>query len=137
MTENKNSEDFHLLDQLNKKYFTELEHSVPHIQQTLFDLQNEYYKTWKNTVTANTSLYKEFLNTSEYDFMSSKTAKDIFENMSKEALKFREVCNKSTISNIESVKNNAKTWNDNADTFTELNRKIMHYWLSSFSPKRN
>jgi len=137
MTENKNSEEFHLLDELNKKYFTELEHSVPHIQQTLFDLQNEYYKTWRKTVTANTSLYKEFLSNSGYDFMSSKTAKDIFKNVSDEALKFRELWNKFTISNIESVKNNAKTWNDNADTFTELNRKIMHYWLSAFSSKRN
>ena len=137
MTENKNSEEFHLLDQINKKYFTELEHSVPHIQQTLFDLQNEYYKTWRNTVTANTSLYKEFLNTSGYNFMSSKAAKDIFENLSEEGLKFRELWNKFTISNIESVKNNAKTWNDNADAFVELNRKIMHYWLSAFNSKRS
>ena len=136
MTENKNSEEFHLLDELNKKYFIELEHSVPHIQQTLFDLQNEYYKTWKNTVTANTALYKEFLSNSGYNFMSSKAAKDIFENMSDEALKFRALWNKFTISNIESVKNNAKTWNDNADAFADLNRKIMHYWLSTFSPKK-
>jgi len=137
MAENKNSEEFHLLDELNKKYFTELEHSVPHIQQTLFDLQNEYYKTWKNTITANTSLYKEFLNNSGYNFMSSKAAKDIFENMSDEALKFRALWNKFTISNIESVKNNTKTWNENADTFADLNRKIIHYWLSAFSPKRS
>lgn len=137
MTENKNSEEFHLLDQLNKKYFTELEHSVPHIQQTLFDLQNECYKTWRNAVTANTSLCKEFLSTSGYNFMSSKAAKDIFENMSEEGLKFRSLWNKFTISNIESVKNNAKTWNDNADAFVELNRKIMHYWLSAFNQTRN
>ncbi|QLH02294.1 hypothetical protein C5F47_01260 [Nitrosopumilus cobalaminigenes] len=137
MTANKNSEEFHLLDQLNKKYFTELEHSVPHIQQTLFDLQNECYKTWRNAVTANTSLYKEFLSTSGYNFMSSKDAKDIFENMSEEGLKFRSLWNKFTISNIESVKNNAKTWNDNADAFVELNRKIMHYWLSAFNQTRN
>jgi len=137
MTENKNSEEFHLLDELNKKYFSELEHSVPHIQQTLFDLQNEYYKTWKNTVTANTTLYKEFLNNSGYNFMSSKTTKDIFENMSDEALKFRALWNKFTISNIESVKNNAKTWNENSDTFADLNRKIIHYWFSAFSPKRS
>ena len=136
MTENKNSEEFHLLDELNKKYFIELEHSVPHIQQTLFDLQNEYYKTWKKIVTANTALYKEFLSNSGYNFMSSKAAKDIFENMSDEALKFRALWNKFTISNIESVKNNAKTWNDNADAFADLNRKIMHYWLSAFSPKK-
>ena len=39
------SKDFEILDKSNNKYFTELEHSVPHIQQTLFDLQNECYKT--------------------------------------------------------------------------------------------
>ena len=42
-----------------------------------------------------------------------------------------------TISNIESVKKNAKTYNDNTGAFVDLNRKIMHYWLSAFSPKRN
>lgn len=132
MSENK---DFEILDNLNKKYFTELEHSVPHIQQTLFDLQNECYKTWRNTITANTSLYKEFLTDSGLNF--PKGAQDIVESMSEEALKFRSVYNKLAISNIESIKNSAKTWNDNAETFADLNRKIMHYWLSAFSPKRN
>ncbi len=126
---------FDVLDEINKKYFTELEHWVPHIQQTLFDLQNEFYKSWRNTVTANTSLFKEFVNTSE--FQMPKATNDILKSMSEEGLKYREVCNKLAISNIESVKNSTKTWNDNADTFVELNRKIMHFWLSAFSPKRN
>ena len=132
MTENN---DFEILDKLNNKYFTELETSVPHIQQTLFDLQNECYKSWRNAITANTSLYKEFLSNSGYGF--PKGAQDIVESLSEEALKYRSVFNKLAISNIESVKNTAKTWNDNADAFGELNRKIMHYWLSGFSPKRN
>jgi len=132
MTENNN---FEILDKLNNKYFTELETSVPHMQQTLFDLQNECYKSWRNTITANTSLYKEFLSNSGYGF--PKSAQDIVESLSEEALKYRAVYNKLAISNIESVKNIAKTWNDNADAFIELNRKIMHYWLSTFSPKRN
>ena len=129
------TEDFEVLDKLNNKYFTELETSVPHVQQTLFDLQNECYKSWRNAITANTSLCKEFLNSSGSTF--PKTAQDLVENMSEEALKFRSMCNKLAISNIESIKNTTKTWNDNADTFVELNRKIMHYWLSMFSPKRN
>ena len=66
-----------------------------------------------------------------------KSAQDIVESMSEEALKLRTVYNKLAISNIESIKNTAKTWNDNAEGFTDLNRKIMHYWLSAFSPKRN
>ena len=121
MTENN---DFEILDKLNNKYFTELETSVPHIQQTLFDLQNECYKSWRNTITANTSLYKEFLSNSGYGF--PKGAQDIVESLSEEALKYRSVFNKLAISNIESVKNAAKTWNDNADAFVELNRKITH-----------
>ncbi len=132
MTENN---DFEILDKLNNKYFTELETSVPHIQQTLFDLQNECYKSWRNAITANTSLYKEFLSNSGYGF--PKSAQDIVESLSEEALKYRSVFNKLAISNIESVKNTAKTWNDNADAFVELNRKITHYWISAFSTKRN
>ena len=132
MSENK---DFEILDKLNNKYFTELETSVPHVQQTLFDLQNEFYKTWRNTITANTTLYKEFLNNSGSTF--PKSAQDLVENVSEEALKFRSIYNKLAISNIESIKNTSKTWNDNAETFVDLNRKIMHYWLSVFSSKRN
>ena len=132
MSENK---DFEILDKLNNKYFTELETSVPHVQQTLFDLQNEFYKTWRNTITANTTLYKEFLNNSGSTF--PKSAQDLVENVSEEALKFRSMYNKFTISNIESIKNTSKTWNDNAETFVDLNRKIMHYWLSVLSSKNN
>jgi hypothetical protein len=132
MSENK---DFEILDKLNNKYFTELETSVPHIQQTLFDLQNEFYKTWRNAITANTTLYKEFLNNSGSAF--PKSAQDLVENVSEEALKFRSMYNKFTISNIESIKNTSKIWNDNAETFVDLNRKIIHYWLSVFSSKRN
>jgi hypothetical protein len=132
MSENK---DFEILDKLNSKYFTELETSVPHIQQTLFDLQNEFYKTWRNAITANTTLYKEFLNNSGSTF--PKSAQDLVENVSEEALKFRSIYNKLAISNIESIKNTSKTWNDNAETFVDLNRKIMHYWLSVFSSKNN
>jgi len=104
MSENK---DFEILDKLNNKYFTELESSVPHIQQTLFDLQNECYKTWRNAITANTSLYKEFLSDSGLNF--PKSAQDIVESVSEEALKFRTVYNKLAISNIESIKNTTKT----------------------------
>ncbi len=132
MSENK---DFEILDKLNNKYFTELETSVPHIQQTLFDLQNECYKTWRNTITANTTLYKEFLNNSGSTF--PKSAQDLVENVSEETLKFRSIYNKLAILNIKSIKNTSKAWNDNAETFVDLNRKIMHYWLSVFSLKRN
>ncbi|MCV0392379.1 MAG: hypothetical protein K5790_03675 [Nitrosopumilus sp.] len=132
MTQTKNID---VLDKINQKYFLELETSVPHIQQTLFDLQNEWYKAWKNTINASLSMQKEFQENSGYDFKIPDTAKSILENLSEEALKYRTTVNKITITTIEASKNNAKVINDNADMFIELNRKIMHYWLSVFSPK--
>ncbi|MHA7647093.1 hypothetical protein [Nitrosopumilus sp. S4] len=130
-----NNTNYDMLDKINQKYFLELETSVPHIQQTLFDLQNEWYKAWKNTVNASLSIQKEFQENSGYDFKIPDAAKSIFENLSEEVLKYRNTVNKITITTIEASKNNAKVINDNADMFIELNRKIMHYWLSAFSPK--
>ena len=39
------------------------------------------------------------------------------------------------IKTIEAGKKNVKTWNENAETFVEFNRKIMDYWLTVFIPK--
>jgi len=134
MVENNDSEDgFGVIAQINKKYFSEIENSVPHIQQVLFDLQNECYKTWKNAVNANLSLQKEFVSNTKFDFIFPSTFKIMLENMSEEAIKYRSLCNKIIITTIESGKNNVKTWNDNADSFIELNRKIMCFWLSGYT----
>jgi len=126
-----------VIDKISKKYFSEVETSVPHMQQVLFDLQNECYKTWKNAVNANILLQKEFLNTSGFNDAMPEAAKSLIENMSEETVRYRAYCNKITIANIESAKKNAKTLNDSAELFVDLNRKIMHYWASAFFPKRN
>lgn len=138
MSESKETKgDFEMVEQIANKYFSEIEHAVPYIQQSLFDLQNESYKTWKNAVDANILLQKEFLAKSGFDYVIPDSAKSILENMLREAVKFRELSNKITISNIESVKNNFKSWNNNAESFVDLNRKIMNYWTSTLLPKAN
>ena len=126
-----------VIDKISTKYFSEVENSVPHMQQVLFDLQNECYKTWKNAVNANISLQKEFQSTSGFNYVMPEAAKSLVENISEEAVKYRGYCNKITIANIESTKKNVKTLNDSAELFIDLNRKIMHYWASAFFPKRN
>lgn len=138
MSENQEAKgNFEIVEQITKKYFSEIEYSVPHIQQTLFDLQNESYKTWKNAVDANISLQKEFLAKTGFNYVIPDSAKSIIENTLREAVKYRELANKITINNIESTKNNFKSWNDNAETFVDLSRKIMNYWASALLPKTN
>ena len=131
-----NSEDnFDVIEQINKKCFSEIEHSVPLFQQILFDLQNECYKTWKNAVNTNISLQKEFLAKSGFNYILPEAAKTIFENMGEGIIQYRSSWNKSIITAIEAGKKNVKTWNQNADVIADLNKKIMQFWLSAFMTK--
>ena len=132
---NKKHENFAVIEQINKKYFTEIEGSVLHYQQTLFDLQNECYKFWKNAVKANVSLQKEFAEKSGYNFTLPKTAQSILENIGDEVTKYRLASNKIAITTIESGKKSVKTWNENSNSFVDLNRNIIQYWLTAFVPK--
>lgn len=137
MSEKSQNDDFELFEKINQKYFLEIEQNVPHIQQTLFDLQNEYYKLWKNYVNSQLSIQKEFLNKSGFNYSFPDTAKDIIENMSEETIKFRSLLHKMALANIEQSKNYAKTLNENSNTFVDLNRKIMDNWISMFKTNQN
>jgi len=130
-------DDSDVIDHVAQKYFLEIEHSVPHMQQVLFDFQNECYKTWKNAINSNISLHKEFLDQSGLDNTVSDATKSLVAIVGEEALKYRAYCKKIAITNIESAKQNAKTLNDNTELFADMNRKMMHYWMSAFFPKRD
>ncbi|MFB5632905.1 MAG: hypothetical protein ACE5Q9_06225 [Nitrosopumilus sp.] len=137
MSEKSQNNDFELLEKINQKYFLEIEQNVPHIQQTLFDLQNEYYKLWKNNINSLLALQKEFFDKSGFDYSFPETAKEIIENMSEETIKFRSLIHKMIITSIEQNKNYAKTLNDNSNTFVDLNKKIIENWVSMFKTNQN
>ena len=136
-SKNPKNDDFTLIDKVNRKYFSEIEHSVLHYQQTLFDFQNECYKAWKNTVNANVQLQKDMYGTSGFNLILPEVTKTIIENLGDEITKYRLSCNQIAISTIEAGTKNVKTLNNSADTFIDLNRKILHFWLSGFLPKPN
>ena len=124
-----------LIERLSKKYFLEIEHTIPHLQQTLFDFQNEFYKTWKNSINANISLQKEFITKSGFNSKLPDSIQKMIDSLNTENYKFRSLYNKTLIKSIETGKENIKIWNDNATTFVDLNQKIMQYWMSAFTIK--
>ncbi len=124
-----------MIERLSKKYFLEIEHTIPHLQQTLFDFQNEFYKTWKNSINANISLQKEFITKSGFNSKLPVSIQKMMDSMNTENYKFRSLYNKTLIKSIETGKENIKIWNDNATTFVDLNQKIIQYWMSAFTIK--
>jgi len=135
VSEKTKKDNFQLIDKITAQHFSEIEHNVPHLQQVLFDLQNEYYKIWKNSINTNLSLFKEFASKSKYDYSTSAPLNSIISNLHDDATKYRDIYNKIIISSIETSKKNAKIWNDNAKSFEEFNKKIMKFWLPAFTTK--
>jgi len=120
------------VDRMTQKYFSEIEQYVPHLQQSLFDYQNEYYKIWKNFVNSNISLYKNL--STEFGFALPESNQKLIENINDEIVQYRSSCHKIIIKSIEFGKDYAKVWNENVQFFDKSNQKIIQNWLSLCVP---
>ncbi|MGH1566169.1 MAG: hypothetical protein ACRBB5_01820 [Nitrosopumilus sp.] len=133
--ENKVEDNFSTLEKNNKRYFAEIENSVPHFQQELFELQNEFYKTWKNIVNTNFVIQREFADKIGINYTIPKTSQTIIENINEEFANFRLMRDKAIIVTIQTTKKNIKIWNKNADIFLDWNKSMLQYWTSGFTIK--
>ncbi len=129
-------DNFAAFQQSSNKYFADVENSVQRYQQATSDLQDEYIKAWKNVVNANISLQKEFANKTGFNSNLPEATQNVIENITENVIKTRSVRDQIAVTTIEAAKKNIKAWNDNANTFADLNRNIMQSWISAFTPKR-
>jgi len=129
-------DNFAAFQQSSNKYFADVENSIQRYQQATSDLQDEYIKAWKNVVNANISLQKEFANKTGFNSNLPEATQNVIENITESVIKTRSVRDQIAVATIETAKKNIKAWNDNANTFADLNRNIMQSWISSFTPKR-
>jgi len=130
--EKQSKDNFSVIEQGYNKYFIDIEQSVPRFQHEFFNLQNEYYKGWKNIVQTNILLQKEFANKTEL-FNLPEPAQKLIESMNEELARARSLRDNISISTIETVKKNIKMGNDNATIFAEYNKKIFQFWMSTFT----
>ena len=129
-------DNFAAFQQSSNKYFADIENSKQRYQQATSDLQDEYIKAWKNVVNANISLQKEFANKTGFNSNLPEATQNVIENITESVVKTRSVRDQIAVATIEAAKKNIKAWNDNANTFADLNRNIMQSWISTCTPKR-
>ena len=135
-TQDEDLEDFLMIVEKNiSLYFVEIENSVPHFQQTLFDLQNECFKAWKNVVSINMSLQKGFVSKTGNAICIPRETQIIIDVVNGEFAKIRSKQNKTIIVSIESMKKNVMAYNNSLNIFGDLNQSMMNYWISMFAPK--
>lgn len=137
-TPTQTSEDIYDVYKQNvEKYFENAESTVPQYFQSLTSIQAECYKTCKNTITSAISLQQEFAKKTGISTELPEAVKNVIVDTNKQIIKAKSVQNQIAQATTNSIQQNIKTWNDNASTFTDLNRNILQSWISTFTQTRN
>jgi hypothetical protein len=132
------SEDFFDVYKQNvEKYFENVVDSIPQHLQSCTNIQSEWYKACKNTISSVISLQQEFAKKAGIDTDISEAAKTAIVDTNKQIIKARSVQNQIIQATTSAIQENIKKWNDSTSAFTDLNRNILQSWISTFTQPRN
>jgi len=119
-----------------ERYFENMENSIPKYYQTLLELQQEYLQACENMFKATITVQKEFVSKTGLNLEQS-TASKIVIGTTDSAIKARKIRDQILLTTIDTAKDNLKEWNNRIPDLEEFNRKIMQYWISSFTTRKN
>ena len=132
------SEDiFDIYKQNVEKYYENAVDAVPQHLQSCTNIQSEWYKACKNTISSAISLQQEFAKKTGIDIDIPEAAKTALVDTNKQIIKAKSVQNQIVQATTSAIQQNIKTWNNNASAFTDLNRNILQSWISTFTQPRN
>ena len=114
-----------------------IKRSVPHYHQSITNVQQEYLQAYENLFNISISLQKEFVKKSGIPASIPNAALKITRDTTKEFVKATSIQNQITLATIDATQQNIKTFNDNTESFAELNKNILQSWISMFSTKNS
>ena len=119
------------------KFFNGIEKTIPSYHQSITDLQQEWLQTFENNIKSVLTLQQEFANKAGINTTVPEAALKAIRDTNEEIVKSYSVQNQVFLAAIDATKQNVKTFNDNAKSFVDMNKNIMRYWISAFTPTRN
>ncbi len=120
-----------------EKYFENAIDSIPQNLQSWTNIQSDWYKACKNTISSAISLQQEFAKKTGIDTDIPEAAKNAIVDTNKQIIKAKSVQNQIIQATTSAIQQNIKTWNDSSSAFTDLNRNILQSWISTFTQPRN
>ena len=132
------SENFYDVYKQNvEKYFDSVVDTIPENLQSLTNIQSEWYKAWKTTITSAISLQQEFAAKTGINTNISESTKTAIVDTNKQIIKTKSVQNQIVQATTNAIQKNIQTWNNNASAFTDLNKNILQSWISTFTQTKN
>lgn len=119
------------------KFFNGIEKTIPSYHQSITDLQQEWLQAFENNIKSIVTLQQEFANKAGINTTVPEAALKAIRDTNEEVVKSYSVQNQVFLAAIDATKQNVKTFNDNTKSFADMNKNIMRYWISAFTPTRN
>ena len=119
------------------KIFSGIRHSVPQYHQSITNVQQEYLQAYENIVDSTITLQKEYAKKAGIATNIPQTTLKVIHDTTEEFVKAASIQNQITLATIDATQQNIKTFNDNAKSFTDLNRNILQSWVTAFTTKNN
>ncbi|MFI5417242.1 MAG: hypothetical protein ACHQW9_04240 [Nitrososphaerales archaeon] len=119
------------------KFFNGIEKTIPSYHQSITDLQQEWLQAFENNIKSVMTLQQEFANKSGINTTVPEAALKAIRDTNEEIVKSYSVQNQVFLAAIDATKQSVKTFNDNTKSFADMNKNIMRYWISAFTPTRS
>ena len=128
---------FSVYQQNVDKFFSGIRTSVPQYHQAITNIQQEFIQAYENIADSTVTLQKEYAKKAGIASNIPETTIKVIQDTTEEVVKATSIQNQVTLATIDAAQQNIKTFNDNANSFAELNRNILQSWISVFTTKTN
>jgi len=133
-----NAKDVYGVYQQNvDKFLDAVKQSVPRYHQSVTNAQQEYVDACENVINSTITLQKEFATKAGITTNVPAAALKVIQDTTEEAVKSASINNQIALAAIDATQQNIKTFNDNAKAFADLNKNILHSWISAFTTSKN
>jgi hypothetical protein len=136
-TQTKSKDVFSVYQENVDKIFNGIKQSVPQYHQSITNVQQEYLQAYENVVDSTIALQKQYVQKAGIAANIPEATLKVIHDTTEEFVKAASIQNQVTLATIDATQQNIKTFNDNAKSFTDLNRNILQSWISVFTTKTN
>jgi len=134
-TQTQSSDVYTMYKQNVQKYFENISKITPQYFQSITHLQEECMKACEKTINASVAMTQEFAKKTGITTEIPNAAKTAIVDTNKQIVQASTVQNQFIKTSIDTTVQNIKTFNDNVNSFADLNKNIIQSWVNPFTQK--
>ncbi|MGY5150058.1 MAG: hypothetical protein ACW9W3_08330 [Candidatus Nitrosopumilus sp. bin_68KS] len=134
-TQTQSNNVYSMYKQNVQKYFENISKITPQYFQAMTQLHEECIKTCEKTINASVSVQQEFAKKAGITTEIPEAAKTAIIDTNKQIVQASTANNQFVKTTIDATVQNFKTFNDNINSFAELNKNTIQSWINPITQK--